>query len=261
MAGCASTASRALGGRPGPPGQALAATTSTTDPAPAREPAVSLGEIPPPVPGATHVISSGPAGTNQVALTIDDGYCAPCVEGYIEFARSSGIHITFSPNGTYRAVWTPTIVSSVRGMIAAGQVQIANHTWSHANLLNLSSNRVVEEISRNEQWIVDTFGITGRPYFRPPYGYYNSRVREVAGELGYTSILMWNGTFGDATVETPASLIALAEKWLQPGHIVLGHLNHATVLSLFPQIEAIITERGLQPVTLDEMFGTSRMGD
>jgi peptidoglycan-N-acetylglucosamine deacetylase len=47
----------------------------------------------------------------------------------------------------------------------------------------------------------------------------------------------------------------------EPGHIVLGHLNHPTVLSLFSQIEAIITERGLQPVTLDEMFGTSRMAD
>ena len=33
---------------------------------------------------------------------------------------------------------------------------------------------------------------------------------------------------------------------------------HPTVLDLFPRIQEIIAERDLQPVTLDEMFGTSR---
>jgi hypothetical protein len=39
---------------------------------------------------------------------------------------------------------------------------------------------------------------------------------------------------------------------------MLGHANHPTILSLFDQIQALIADRGLQPVTLDEMFGTSR---
>ena len=39
---------------------------------------------------------------------------------------------------------------------------------------------------------------------------------------------------------------------------MLGHLNHPTVLSLFGQIQSLIAERNLDPVTLDEMFGTSR---
>jgi peptidoglycan-N-acetylglucosamine deacetylase len=40
---------------------------------------------------------------------------------------------------------------------------------------------------------------------------------------------------------------------------MLGHANHPTILSLFPQVQAIIAQRNLQPVTLDEMFGTSRV--
>jgi peptidoglycan/xylan/chitin deacetylase (PgdA/CDA1 family) len=219
---------------------------------------VALGSIPAAHPGPARILSNGPSGTMKVALTIDDGYCAQCITGYVQFAKSSGIHITFNPNGVYDSLWTPAIISSVREMIADRQVQIGNHTWDHANLLTLSSSQIADELNRNEDWINDKFGVTSRPYFRPPYGYYNNTVTAVAGNLGYTQVLMWNGTFGDATVETPTTLIALAEKWLQPGSIVLGHLNHPTVLSLFTQIQAIIAERQLEPVTLDEMFGTAR---
>ena len=81
---------------------------------------------------------------------------------------------------------------------------------------------------------------------------------QVAAGIGYTQVVMWNGTFGDSSPETPQALLALAEQWLQPGTIMLGHLNQPTILSLFSQIESIIAERGLEPVTLDEMFGSSR---
>jgi hypothetical protein len=83
-------------------------------------------------------------------------------------------------------------------------------------------------------------------------------VEEVAAGLGFTHILMWNGTLGDATVITPQELLGLAHRYLTNGRVVLGHMNHTTVLELFPQLQAMIAERGLQPVTLDEMFGTSR---
>ena len=205
------------------------------------------------------MVSAGPPGTRQIALTVDDGYCGPCIAGYVEFAQSSGIQLTFNPNGVYHELWTPTLVEAVRQMVAAGQVQIGNHTWDHANLLRLPTHRVVYEISRNEAWIEETFGVTARPWFRPPFGFYDRRVLEVAADLGYTRVLMWNGTLGDATPESPEQLLALAERWLKPGTIVLGHMNHPTVLSLFTQLEAIIVQRNLEPVTLDEMFGTSRL--
>jgi peptidoglycan-N-acetylglucosamine deacetylase len=222
-------------------------------------PPLTFDTIPPARPGAARVVSSAPSSTRQIALTIDDGYCGECIARYVDFAHQSGIHITFNPNGAFNKLWTPSIVSSVREMIALQQVQIGNHTWSHPNLLGISDTAIAREITRNEDWIAQTFGVTARPYFRPPYGNYNAHVKSVAGELGYTTILMWNGTFGDATVETPTELIQLAEQWMQPGTIMLGHLNHPAILSLFDQVQHIITSRNLQPVTLDEMFGTSRI--
>jgi peptidoglycan/xylan/chitin deacetylase (PgdA/CDA1 family) len=241
-------------------------TTSSAPSPPASIPAVSattippveLGKIPPAHPGAPIIVSSGPPGNQEIALTVDDGYCGSCIAQFIEFAEESGIHMTFNPNGAFGSLWTPPIVAVVQEMVESGQVQFGNHTWDHANLLGLSNAAIASEISRNEDWIEQTFGVTARPYFRPPYGYYNRRVIGVAANLGYTSILLWNGTFGDATLETPQQIIGLAEQWLQPGTIMLGHLNHPPTAMLLSQIEAIIVSRNLDPVTLDEMFGTTR---
>ncbi|HLG91688.1 MAG TPA: polysaccharide deacetylase family protein [Acidimicrobiales bacterium] len=254
LASCSPGPRRPAARRPSSP--ASSGQVLTEQPPPSTLP---LGQIPPPRPGLPQVVSAGPPGTRQIALTVDDGYCGPCIAGYVEFAQSSGIQLTFNPNGVYHELWTPTLVEAVRQMVAAGQVQIGNHTWDHANLLRLPTHRVVYEISRNEAWIEETFGVTARPWFRPPFGFYDRRVLEVAADLGYTRVLMWNGTLGDATPESPEQLLALAERWLKPGTIVLGHMNHPTVLSLFTQLEAIIVQRNLEPVTLDEMFGTSRL--
>jgi len=63
---------------------------------------------------------------------------------------------------------------------------------------------------------------------------------------------------GDAQLVTPQFLMAQAYAYLRPGVIMLGHANHPTVLGLFDQISQLVRDRRLQPVTLDEMFGTSR---
>lgn len=192
-----------------------------------------------------------------MALTIDDGYCDECVAAYAAFAERSGMHMTFAPNGVYREIWERH-AARLRPLVRKGQVQVANHTWSHPNLLRRSDQEVRSEIERNEAWIEDVFGITARPWFRPPFGNHNRRTDEIAAELGYTRILLWNGTLGDATPERPDELMALAVEHLREGKIVPGHANHPVVTNLFGEIEQLIRERGLKPVTIDEMFGTSR---
>ncbi|MGH9121667.1 MAG: polysaccharide deacetylase family protein, partial [Acidimicrobiales bacterium] len=110
------------------PGTPTTEPTSTTTRAPTTtEPSVPA--VPPPHPGAAQVVSGGPAAKNQIAITIDDGFCATCSAAYVQFAEQSGIHITFSPNGTYGSVWTP-LAAQLRPLIAAGQVQIGNHTFN-----------------------------------------------------------------------------------------------------------------------------------
>jgi peptidoglycan/xylan/chitin deacetylase (PgdA/CDA1 family) len=194
---------------------------------------------------------------NQVAITIDDGFCTECVQAYTTLAQTTGIHITFNPNGCYGEIWTP-LATTLKPLIEAGQVQIGNHTFNHSWLTELTDTQITAQLEQQEEWIQQTYGITARPWWRPPYGYHNQRTDALAASLGYTNVLMWNGSYGDSTLLKPQTLLNLATEYLQPGVIMLGHANYPTVTGLFPQIAEIIAGRGLHPVTLDEMFGTSR---
>jgi peptidoglycan/xylan/chitin deacetylase (PgdA/CDA1 family) len=246
----------------GPRSAATSARSGGAKPHPAPTPTgpATLPPIPAPAPGPSEVIWQGPRAAGrarQVAITIDDGYCAECARAYAALAQASGIHITFNPNGCYGEIWTP-LARTLRPLIEAGQVQIGNHTFNHLWLTELSDAAVIPQLEQNEDWIEQTYGVTARPWWRPPYGAYDDRTNELAASIGYTNVLMWNGSFGDSTVISPRALMELAGQYLRPGVVMLGHANHPTVTHLFRQIGEIIAARDLNPVTLDEMFGTSR---
>lgn len=229
-------------------------------PAPTRAPVVvQLGSFPEPVPGPPVVHHALPASAAPVAvaLTIDDGFAPDVVAAYAEFARTSGVHLTFNPNGLYASAWEPH-AAVLRPLIATGQVQIGNHTFSHRDARRLSRRTLRKELQRNEDWVQQVFGVSTLPWWRPPFGFRTARTDEVAADLGWTQVLMWDGSLGDAVVLTPEVLLQQARLYLKPGAIVLGHANHPAVTEVYPQLVDLISRRGLTPQTLDEAFGTSR---
>jgi peptidoglycan/xylan/chitin deacetylase (PgdA/CDA1 family) len=261
LAGCGTKPRLAASASHVPPSRQPSPTPATTTPTTTPPPAITApGPIPAPAPGPYQVIWQGPpaaVAARQVAITIDDGYCAECAQAYATLAQTTGIHITFNPNGCYGEIWNP-LAPTLKPLIEAGQVQIGNHTFNHFSLTQLSDAQITAQLEQNEEWIQQTYGITARPWWRPPYGYHDARTDEVAASLGYTNVLMWNGSYGDSTLLKPAELLNIARQYFHPGAIMLGHANHPTVTQVFPQIAEIIASRGLHPVTLDEMFGTSR---
>jgi peptidoglycan/xylan/chitin deacetylase (PgdA/CDA1 family) len=202
-----------------------------------------------PLPGGPEVFSTGPSTTNQIALTVDDGYCVECVAAYTDFAARTGICLTFSPNGIYGPAWEPQ-AATLAPLVERGQLQIINHTYTHRRVVDAGSSVLREELERNEAWIGTTFRTTARPWWRPPYGQYDDAVQEDAAALGYDRLVMWNGSYADAQLVTPEFLLAQASQAFRPGGIVLGHANHPTVLGLFGPLVEMLHQRGLQPVTL-----------
>lgn len=101
-----------------------------------------------------------------VAWTVDDGANPDVVRAYAEFARRTGTRLTFFINGQYpsfeqhRELLLP--------LVKSGQLQIANHTYSHAALTKLSDEQIVRELTRNDEEIQRLFGVSSKPYFRPP---------------------------------------------------------------------------------------------
>lgn len=213
--------------------------------------------IPPPRPGLPILVTRGPDDLKRFALTIDDGTSADVVACYAAFALQTGFALTFFPNGSVRDNWEPK-AQTLRPLIERGQVQIGNHTWSHSDLRQMSDTAMRADLERNDEWIQKTFGITSRPWLRPPYGNRNVHTDGVAASLGYTHIVNWSGTFGDSAVKTSSEIIGAAVLYGTPGAIILGHANHPPVTKLFTQLLDVFAGKGLTGVTLDQMFGTSR---
>ena len=205
-----------------------------------------------PVSAPIAVLSRLPGEGDRIALTVDDGASIPVVAAFAQFARDSGTQLTFFVNGA-NASWSVN-APALRRLVDSGQVQMANHTWSHPNLGRMGLSAVADQIRRNADFLRNTYGRDGTPYFRPPFGVHNGDIDRIAADQGYTSITMWSGDVGDSAPENEASLIAHATNSFQPGQIVLMHANLPAVTRCYGQLLELIHGRNLQTVTLQEVF-------
>jgi peptidoglycan/xylan/chitin deacetylase (PgdA/CDA1 family) len=215
------------------------------------------GLLPPPprearvaLPGGG-VLSTLPDG-DLLALTVDDGVSSDVVRLYTEFARDTGVRLTYFVNGAYRS-WTDN-QALLRPLVDAGQIQLGNHTWSHPDLTKLPLTAVAEELRHTHDFLWKSYGIDARPYFRPPYGSHNANVDEVCAELGYTADTLWSGSLEDHVVIPADEIVRMAEKYFTPGTIVIGHLNHDPVTHTYGRLVELIRERRLRTVTLRDVY-------
>ena len=220
-------------------------------------PALPTPTAPPSPTGITRVapdrwINELPGTGNNMALTVDDGISSEVVAAYTQFALDSGARLTFCVTGTYPS-WTEN-AAALRPLVESGQVQLANHTWSHPDLRSLSDREIGRQLTDTEDLIKKTYGVSARPFFRPPYGYYNDRVRRVAGDIGYSVTTMWMGSLGDSSLLTEEQVIANAQQWFGAQRIIIGHANHPAVTHTYGRLLEIIQAKKLQLVTLNDIF-------
>jgi len=241
---------------------------TTTTPPPARPLPTAPGapipitvEPPPPpapdltkVPAPHEVITGLPGDGSLLAWTVDDGASSAVVGAYAAFATDTGTRLTLFATGSYSS-WEDN-GEALLPLVASGQVQLANHTWSHADLTTLDDAGIRDELQRTHDLIGDLYGVDARPFFRPPYGYYDDRVIAVAADLGYTTPTLWYGSLSDSGLISEQQIVDLATQWFLPQHIVIGHLNFDPVTHVFPELQAIIAERGLSTVTLNDVFSS-----
>jgi peptidoglycan/xylan/chitin deacetylase (PgdA/CDA1 family) len=209
---------------------------------------IPLGRVPAPA----GVLTRLPGDGNQMALTVDDGTSIPVVGAFAQFCRDTGTRLTFFVNGVNNS-WSVN-APALRPMVESGQIQMGNHTWSHPYLNRMGLSAVADQISRNTDFLRNTYGVDGTPFFRPPYGVHNADIDRVAAGLGYTTITMWSGDVGDSVPENETSLVANAAKSFQPQQIVIAHANLPTVTHCYPQLIDLIRSRNLQTVTLNDVF-------
>lgn len=194
-----------------------------------------------------------PGEGKYIAWTVDDGADPEVVRAYAEFAHRTGTRLTFFINGQYPAFRQHRDL--LLPLVKSGQLQIANHTYSHAALTSLTDEQIVHELTHNDEEIMRLFGVSSKPYFRPPYGYYDARVLAAAASCGFTRPVLWYGSLADSSNISSAEVYAYAEKYALAQHIVIGHLNYRGVVSELDRIRALLDRRGLTTVTIHDYYG------
>jgi len=243
---------------PSPPltGQAPGATpAATAPPTTAPHPAPSTAPA-----GPATVISHGPRDSGTIALTFDMGGRVDPAVDIVQWLVDHDVHATLFPTGT--AGSTTTLGRAALTLAAAHPelFDIGNHSWSHPNFTTLTATQMADQVSSCEAAIEPIAGQTSKPWFRPPYGAWTYAVRAAVGQAGYRYLVMWDVDTIDwrATIDggpTATDIVAKITAKAQGGSIVLMHLGGWHTLEALPGILAAVRAKGLQPVTLGEMFG------
>ncbi|WP_090608752.1 polysaccharide deacetylase family protein [Mycobacterium lentiflavum] len=215
--------------------------------------------LPPPDPASRVTLPGGAAlsklpGNNGdlLAWTVDDGVDTDVVRLYTQFAKDTGVRLTYFVTGVFRS-WTEN-ARLLRPLVESGQIQLANHTWTHPDLTKLSPKQIADELNSTDVFLRNTYGVDAAPYFRPPYGHHSAVVDAVAADLGYQVPTLWNGDLRDSAVLSEDQIVKMADQYFTRESIVIGHLNHAPVTRVYGQLVEIIRARRLRTVTLNDVF-------
>lgn len=214
--------------------------------------------LPPPGPRSRVLLPGGavlkqlPGNGDLLAWTVDDGANTDVVRLYTQFAKDTGVRLTYFVTGSYRS-WTEN-AALLRPLVESGQIQLANHTWTHPDLTRLPAGQVAEELRRTHAFLRNTYGVDAAPYFRPPFGHHNAVVDAVAADLGYRVTTLWRGDLQDSALVAEGHIVKMAYQSFAPQSIVIGHLNHPPITHVYGQLVDIIRKRRLRTVTLNDVF-------
>lgn len=196
-----------------------------------------------------------PTTEKVVALTFDAGANADGVPSILDTLAQHEVPATFFLTGKWVEAY-PEYAAQI-----GARYPVANHTYSHPDLTELSDDQVMSEISVGGDRIEEATGQDTRPMFRFPFGASDSRTVDIANSLGYGCINWtvdtrgWQGTSGGQSADLIVDRVMGA---LQPGEIVIMHVgSHPTDGSTLdadalPRVIEELRASGYQFATIDQ---------
>jgi peptidoglycan/xylan/chitin deacetylase (PgdA/CDA1 family) len=200
------------------------------------------------------LVQRGQADKPWVALTLDAGADAAPVPAMLKTLREHNVKITFFLTGK----WIKDNPDLARQIVADGH-EIANHTFTHPDMRNLSDTAILKELADTEALLQATTGASSRPLFRPPYGAYDERVLRLVVGAGYLPIY-WTLDSLDSVGEpkTPDFLFERVTAKLTPeklrGAIILAHCGSQPTAEALPRILDRFVELGLEVKKVSEIL-------
>jgi len=189
---------------------------------------------------------------NVIALTFDDGPDPVYTPQVLEILRKNGVRGTFFAVGQQMEKY-PELTK----LIVQRGNEIANHTYSHPSLRRIGKTKLKDELVKTRQ-IIQTITSSDPTLFRPPEGYYNKAIVNIARENGY-KVILWSWTQDTRDWSNPGveRIINKVLDNAKHGDIVIMHdcggNRSQTIQALQPIIDGL-KKKGLDMITVSELL-------
>ena len=222
--------------------------TQGTTPTP--QPTLSTCGTPPGVQTVSAAeIAIGNTSRPHIALTFDAGGPSEPAARILDILAKHHVHSTFFITGD----WANLNPDLVRRIHNEGH-EIGNHTMHHPDLRTLSDQGECTELNQAEQVISSLTGVTTRPYYRPPYGGRDNRVRTLAAQIGYRTVYWTIDTLDWQTTATSDSITKIVMANIKNGVIILMHAGSQVESETLDGLMTKIEQMGYQMVTVTQVL-------
>ncbi len=183
----------------------------------------------------------------NVALTINCAWNADDIDVILETLKKQNVKVTFFMVGD----WIEKNEEAAKKIHAAGH-ELANHSYNHPHVNNLSYDKNVEQIKKCSDLIQN---ITGTPstLYRGPYGEYNDTVIQAAKENKHTTI-QWSIDTLDYKSLTGEQMWEKIEPHLENGSVILMHNGTENTANSLNMIIENIKEKGYNVVRVSDLI-------
>lgn len=186
-----------------------------------------------------------------IYLTFDAGYESGYTPAILDALKKHQVQVTFFLVGNYIS----TSPELVKRMVEEGH-NVANHTFSHPNMTNISSIDAFRcELESLETIFEEVTGQKMTKYYRPPQGKYSENNLKMAKELGYKTFF-WSLAYVDWYKDKQPTKEQAFKKLLgriHPGAIVLLHSTSKTNSEILDELLTKWEEMGYTFGSLDDL--------
>ncbi len=191
----------------------------------------------------------GDTSKKTIYLTFDAGYENGCTPAILDALKKHNVSATFFVVGNY----ITTSPDLVKRMVEEGH-QVANHSYNHPDMSNMSKEEFCKELEDLESAYVSVTGQKMVKYYRPPQGKYSINNLTLAKELGYKTFF-WSLAYVDWYQDKQPTKEEAFKKLLgriHPGAIVLLHSTSQTNAQILDELLTKWEEMGYTFGTLQE---------
>jgi peptidoglycan/xylan/chitin deacetylase (PgdA/CDA1 family) len=184
----------------------------------------------------------------RVALTFDDCYDASAwarILGVLEARHAGGSFFCLGP-------YVRAHPELARRVVADG-FTIGGHGWDHTDVTTLDTGGIAARLRLEAGAWWDVATTTPVPYFRPPGGELDADAIRTIGDEGFATIVLWDVDPWDWSTPGSGAVTSRVLTHVRAGSIVVLHAIPGTASAL-PGIIEGLRDRGLEPVTLEELL-------